>query len=162
MSRTITAPGAGLRRARRPGIVAALVLAGAAAATLLAAPASPALTIPQAELRDRIQGAWVGGIAAAAWGEPTEFRFNGRMVPRRLIPRFSMRSANAYTFRERGGPDETYVELPFLEALRRDVQAGSTPSPTTSTPRSSPTSPAWSRRGNRARRSTSPGAPVMS
>jgi hypothetical protein len=90
------------------------------------APAASAegFEISDAEVRDKIRGAWAGGIAGAAWGAPVEFRFNGRIVPRRRVPRFSIRSANRFTYADRDGPDETYAEIPFLRALAADPFAG--------------------------------------
>lgn len=95
-----------------------------AAGGLLAAPEAGAATLSDREVRDSIRGAWAGGIAGAAWGAPIEFDFNGRIVPRRRMPGYSMARANHYTFDEKGGPDETYVELPFLDPLSRDPYAG--------------------------------------
>jgi len=92
-------------------------------AAAIAAPAS-ALTLSDPGVRDRIEGGWVGGIVGGAWGEPTEFRFNGRIIPAAKVPRWSIRRANRYTFATPGGPDETYVEAPFLRALEGDVLAG--------------------------------------
>ena len=95
-----------------------------AAGGLLAAPEAGAATLSDREVRDSIRGAWAGGIAGAAWGSPIEFDFNGRIVPRRRMPRYSMAYTNHYTFDEKGGPDETYVELPFLDRSARDPYAG--------------------------------------
>ncbi|MBM3667554.1 MAG: PKD domain-containing protein [Actinobacteria bacterium] len=104
---------------------AATTLAVAATVLLLLAPASAGATgISGDEVRDRIRGAWAGGIAAAAWGFPVEFDYTGRIVPRARVPRLTMRWINRYTFRNRHGPDETYVEVPFLDALSRDPLAG--------------------------------------
>ena len=93
------------------------------AGALLAAAPAGATTLPQRDVRDSIRGAWAGGIAAASWGYPVEFDFNGRVVPRRRMPRHSMRRANEYTFDAKGGPDETYVEIPLLDPLARDPYA---------------------------------------
>jgi hypothetical protein len=101
-------------------------IAAAACGLALLAGAGPAeaFMISGGELRDRIHGAWAGGIAGAAWGFPVEFRFNGRIVPRRRMPRFSMRQVNRFTYTDRDGPDETYVEVPFLQQLAQDPHAG--------------------------------------
>ena len=95
-----------------------------AAGGLLAAPEAGAATLSDREVRDSVRGAWAGGVAGAAWGFPVEFDFNGRTVPRERVPRFSMAYTNRYTFSHPYGPDETYVEIPFLDALRRNVLAG--------------------------------------
>lgn len=105
-------------------LVAALL--GVAATTALAS-CSPAgaVTLSNQEIRDKIKGSWVGGIVGAAWGYPVEFRFNGRIVPRRQVPMWSVRYANDFAFHQhRGGPDDLYVEIPFLRALEGDIHAG--------------------------------------
>lgn len=105
-----------MRRLIAGGLAAVAVLAGAASAQ--------AFTISDTELRERIRGAWAGGIAGAAWGFPVEFRFNGRIVPARRMPRFSIRRVNRFTYGDRDGPDETYVEIPFLQRLAANPYAG--------------------------------------
>src|SRR5262245_8162825 len=101
----------------------AVATASLALAALAAAPAAQGAGMPDREVRDAIRGAWTGGIAGAAWGAPVEFDFNGRVVPKSRLPEWSMRRANRYTFDEKGGPDETYMELPFLDPLSRDPYA---------------------------------------
>ena len=77
------------------------------------------------EIRDKIAGGWVGALVAAAWAYPTEFDFQGQIMPARRVPRWSIGYANRFTFRPSGGPDESYVEIPFMESLRRHgVTAG--------------------------------------
>jgi hypothetical protein len=106
-------------------LIAVLVVGTLAAAAIQLAPApAQAPRIGDRQIRDRIRGGWVGGIVGAAWGAPTEFRFNGRIVPASRVPPWSARSANRYTFATPKGPDETYVEIPFLRALDRDLEAG--------------------------------------
>jgi ADP-ribosylglycohydrolase/PKD domain len=94
------------------------------AAVLVPVSSAHGLAISDTDIRDRIHGAWAGGIAGAAWGAPIEFRFNGRVVPAPKVPRFSMRAVNRYTYTDRNGPDETYVEIPFLRAVRASPDAG--------------------------------------
>jgi ADP-ribosylglycohydrolase len=104
--------------ARRTSLVALLGLA-------LAIPAAPAddEQLSQAEVRDKIAGGWYGALIGGAWGKPTEFRFNGRVVPADRVPPWSIAEANRYAFQ--GESDETYVEIPFLDAtLRAGPDAG--------------------------------------
>ena len=91
---------------------------------LLAAPGAGAATLSDRDVRDSIRGAWTGGIAAAAWGFPVEFKYLGRIVPRRQVPQYSIAYTNRYTFSHPYGPDETYVEIPFLDALAKNPYAG--------------------------------------
>jgi hypothetical protein len=105
-------------------ILVAVLAAGFMSAALMSPSGAAALTLSDQQVRDRIEGGWVGGVVGGAWGAPTEFRFNGRIIPARQVPRWSMRQANRYTFATPGGPDETYVEIPFLRALDEDILAG--------------------------------------
>ena len=98
----------------------ALVAAGA---LLTPAAGADAATLSERGVRDSIRGAWAGGIAGAAWGFPVEFDYVGRVVPRRELPRYSVAYTNRYTFTHPYGPDETYMEVPFLDPLSRDPYA---------------------------------------
>jgi ADP-ribosylglycohydrolase len=91
-------------------------LAVVAFALALALPGAAAddQSLSRAEVRDKIAGGWYGAVIAGAWGEPTEFRFNGRVVPADRVPRWNVAGANRYAFQ--GESDETYVEIPFLDA----------------------------------------------
>ncbi len=91
---------------------------------MLTAPGAGAATLSDRDVRDSIRGAWTGGIAGAAWGFPVEFKYLGRIVPRRQVPQYSIAYTNRYTFSHPYGPDETYVEIPFLDALANDPYAG--------------------------------------
>jgi ADP-ribosylglycohydrolase/PKD domain len=106
---------------RRQACAAVAALAVAAAAL---APGAGAATLTDKQVRDSVRGAWTGGIAGAAWGFPVEFDYVGRVVPRREVPRYSVAYANRYTFSHPYGPDETYMEIPFLDPLSRDPYAG--------------------------------------
>jgi hypothetical protein len=91
-------------------------LALLACSILLAAFASPAraTTLSNKEVRDKVAGGWYGAVIAGAWGAPTEFRYLGRTIPARQVPAWDPKQANHYTYR--GESDETYVEIPFLDA----------------------------------------------
>jgi ADP-ribosylglycohydrolase len=79
--------------------------------------------LEERDVRDKIAGAWLGAVIGGAWGRPTEFRYLGRIVPARRVPDWSVAYANRYTYR--GESDETYVEIPFLDAtLRAGAAAG--------------------------------------
>lgn len=95
----------------RPGRCCLAALLGALA--LAAAPAQ-AGQFSQRDVRDRIAGGWVGALIGGAWGIPTEFRYRGRTIPSNQVPAWSLRRANRYSFA--GESDETYVEIPFLNA----------------------------------------------
>ncbi|MGH2980848.1 MAG: ADP-ribosylglycohydrolase family protein [Solirubrobacterales bacterium] len=113
---------------RSPSSRAPLVLlaGGLALLALLAVPAAgSAAPLSDHEVRDKVAGGWVGALVGAAWAYPTEFDYRGRIMPARAVPHWSVRFANRFTFRRSGGPDESYVEIPFMDALRRHgVTAG--------------------------------------
>jgi hypothetical protein len=90
-------------------ILASLVAPGGAAA----APTQ----LSAAAIRDKLAGGWLGEVIGGAWGRPTEFRYRGRIVPAREVPRWDVARANRYTYT--GDSDETYVEIPFLDATAR-------------------------------------------
>jgi hypothetical protein len=87
-------------------LAAFLALAGA----LEAAPAFRRL--PLAEYRDRMQGGWIGQMAGVAWGGPTEFRYQGRIIPERELPCWVPQMIND-SFEQ----DDLYVEMTFLRTL---------------------------------------------
>jgi hypothetical protein len=91
---------------------AALALAGGAGS-------ADAASLSRHEVRDKIAGGWAGSVIGGAWGNPVEFRFLGRRVPPRRTPRWSVRRARRFPFIREGGPDDIYVEIPSLDALRR-------------------------------------------
>ena len=45
--------------------------------------ACDSLQLSNGEVRDKIAGGWVGSLVAAAWAYPTEFEFQGRIMPAR-------------------------------------------------------------------------------
>ncbi len=103
-------------------------LAALAAGLLLAVPASSqAAQLSEREVRDKVAGGWVGSLVAAAWAYPTEFDYQGRIMPARKVPRYSVPYANRFTFRPSGGPDESYVEIPFMDAMARSGVTASWP-----------------------------------
>jgi hypothetical protein len=99
-------------------------------------PARTFFTVAEADIRDRIRGAWVGQMIGVTWGFPTEFyaryihqlfpdfhqrdgepfniyaAYEGGMIPYDELPEWDPAMIN-------GGftQDDLYVEIPFLEAL---------------------------------------------
>ena len=69
-------------------------------------------TIPVEEFRDRMMGAWLGQSAGVAYGAPTEFRYNGTIVPADKMPVWKPELVNN-TFVQ----DDLYVEMTFLDTL---------------------------------------------
>lgn len=68
-------------------------------------------TIKLSDLRDRIEAAWAGKMIGVAIGAPTEFRFQGEIVPKeKIVWRPEM-------IREALRQDDLYIQLTMAEAL---------------------------------------------
>jgi len=65
-----------------------MLLCAAAAAAAAAAAQAETREISIAELRSKIRGAWAGKCIGVAEGFPTEFRFQGKMVPADKLPQW--------------------------------------------------------------------------
>ena len=68
--------------------------------------------IALSELRDRIEGGWAGQMVGVAYGYPTEFVYNQRIVPEEDLPEWTPDMvANALD------QDDLYVEMTFATVL---------------------------------------------
>jgi hypothetical protein len=67
--------------------------------------------LPLKEYRDKMQGGWLGQMIGVGWGQPTEFRFLGKIIPADKMP--SWRPAMVNQHRN----DDCYVEMTFLKTL---------------------------------------------
>jgi len=54
---------------------------------------------------------WIGQMAGVGWGAPTEFQYNGRMVPEEDLPAWRPEFINQFW------QDDLYVEMTFLKTL---------------------------------------------
>ncbi|HQN00211.1 MAG TPA: ADP-ribosylglycohydrolase family protein, partial [Candidatus Hydrogenedentes bacterium] len=61
--------------------------------------------------KDKMMAAWVGQMAGVGWGGPTEFQFNGRIIPEANYPKWTPDMINQY------GQDDLYVEMTFIRSL---------------------------------------------
>lgn len=68
-------------------------------------------TLTLNEYRDRMVAAWVGQMAGVGWGGPTEFSFNGRIIPESDFPSWKPELINQFE------QDDLYVEMTFLKTL---------------------------------------------
>ncbi len=92
-----------------------LILAGALApaALAMAADEKPQFRrLPLKEYRDKMKAGWLGQMAGVAWGGPTEFQFNGVMIPEDKMPPWKPEMIND-SFEQ----DDLYVEMTFLRTL---------------------------------------------
>lgn len=60
---------------------------------------------------DRMIAAWIGQMAGVGWGAPTEFRFNGSIIPEEEFPAWEPEMINQYV------QDDLYVEMTFIRSL---------------------------------------------
>lgn len=73
----------------------------------------PTATLSHAQVRDRIEGGWVGqmiGVVAAGW---TEFAYKGRIIPQDEVPEWDPETLFFTAWMQ----DDLYVEVPFIEAM---------------------------------------------
>ncbi len=108
-----------LKEARALGI--GLALGAALLGTLGCAESSDTTSsgtlLSEAELRDKIRGAWAAQTIGVTYGHPVEFRFNSTRVPdEHPIP---WTDSHLYeTFTERPGVyDDIYMDLTFVQVL---------------------------------------------
>ncbi len=86
-----------------------MILLSAAAAGMTAAETR---RMSRAELRDRIEGGWAGQMIGVSFGAPTEFRFNGKIVPLERLPQWKPEMVSNSL-----GQDDLYVDMTFAKVL---------------------------------------------
>jgi hypothetical protein len=70
--------------------------------------------LPLATYRDKMRAAWIGQMVGVAWGGPTEFRWQDKIIPEDAMPKWKPALINdAY------GQDDLYVEMTFLRTLEQ-------------------------------------------
>ncbi len=67
--------------------------------------------ISVAEYRDRMTAGWIGQMAGVGWGFPTEFQFNGVIIPEDKVPEWNPDMVNVFA------QDDMYVEMTFLRTM---------------------------------------------
>ncbi|MBN1816351.1 MAG: nucleoside hydrolase [Sedimentisphaerales bacterium] len=63
------------------------------------------------EYVDKMKGGWIGQMAGVGWGGPTEFRWQGQIIPEDQMPVWKPEMINQF------GQDDIYVEMTFLRTL---------------------------------------------
>lgn len=69
------------------------------------------LRLPVDKYLSRMTAGWIGQMAGVGWGAPTEFQYNGRMVPEDEMPEWKPEFVNQFW------QDDLYVEMTFLKTL---------------------------------------------
>ncbi|MBE0534344.1 MAG: ADP-ribosylglycohydrolase family protein [Phycisphaerae bacterium] len=67
--------------------------------------------LPVSEYVDKMKGGWIGQMAGVGWGEPTEFKWNGVIIPEDRVPKWRPELINMFH------QDDLYVEMTFLRTL---------------------------------------------
>ena len=63
------------------------------------------------EYVDKMKGGWIGQMAGVGWGGPTEFGFQGEIIPESKMPEWKPALINQFE------QDDIYVEMTFLRTL---------------------------------------------
>ena len=63
------------------------------------------------EYRSKMKAGWLGQMAGVGWGAPTEFNFNGMIIPEDKVPAWEPNMINQHY------QDDIYVEMTFLKTL---------------------------------------------
>lgn len=74
----------------------------------------PFLRLPAREYRDKMKAGWIGQMVGVAWGAPTEFRYQDRIMPEEAMPPWTPDLIN-----QAFGQDDLYVEMTFLRTLEQ-------------------------------------------
>ncbi|MCY4426766.1 MAG: ADP-ribosylglycohydrolase family protein, partial [Halieaceae bacterium] len=67
--------------------------------------------IPVSEYRAKMTAGWIGQMAGVGWGYPTEFKFQGEIIPEHEVPQWEPEMVNVFD------QDDLYVEMTFLRTL---------------------------------------------
>ena len=91
-------------------IVGAFMASGSYVSLSLAE--TPVRRLPVSEYRDKMKAGWIGKMVGCAWGAPTEFKFQERIVPEDKMPKWNDNLVN-----DSAGNDDLYVQMTFMESL---------------------------------------------
>lgn len=90
-----------------------------AAICLSAAPAPRRVKMSKSTLEDKIKGGWAGQTFACTYGGPTEFKYNGEMIPDSVEIPWREGYCKWYFENEGGLYDDVYMDLTFVEVIDR-------------------------------------------
>ena len=81
--------------------------------TASAASAAEFRRLPVETYRDKMAGGWIGQMCGVGWGAPTEFKWNGKIIPADKMPVWKPEMVNQFN------QDDIYVEMTFLRTLEK-------------------------------------------
>ena len=70
-------------------------------------------TLPVSTYLDKMKGGWIGQMAGVGWGDVTEFKYQGRIVPEAEMPKWKPKLVNQYH------QDDLYVEMTFVRSMEQ-------------------------------------------
>ena len=73
--------------------------------------AAPTRRLPVRDYLDKMKAGWVGQMVGVGWGGPTEFQWNGKIMPEEAMPEWKPDMVNQFF------QDDLYVEMTFLRTL---------------------------------------------
>jgi hypothetical protein len=77
-------------------------------------------TLTKAELRDKIKGGWAGQVIGCTYGGPTEFRYNGVMIPDSVVIPWDSTRCLWYYQNSPGLYDDVYMDLTFVDVFEKE------------------------------------------
>ena len=77
------------------------------------------VTLTTGELADKIRGAWAAQTIGCAFGGPTEFRYQERMIPDDEEIKWDEHQPRNYFDNGPGLYDDVYMDLTFLDVLHK-------------------------------------------
>ena len=83
-----------------------------AASAIAGANAAEVRRLSLDDYRDKMKAGWLGQMAGVAWGAPTEFKWQGAIIPADQMPKWQPDTING-SF----GQDDLYVDMTFLRTL---------------------------------------------
>ena len=88
-----------------------LIVVGALLGAVVANAQTDARQMTAEEYASRMKAGWLGQMAGVGWGAPTEFQYNGRIIPDGEMPAWEPAFINQFY------QDDLYVEMTFLKSL---------------------------------------------
>ena len=69
--------------------------------------------LPMKTYLDHMKGAWLGQMIGVGWGQPTEFKVMGAIIPESQMPPWKPEMVNQHD------NDDCYVEMTFMRTLEQ-------------------------------------------
>ncbi len=74
---------------------------------------APLRRLPVKTYLDKMKGGWIGQMAGVGWGQPTEFKVKGAIIPEDKMPPWKPEMINQHN------NDDCYVEMTFMRTLEQ-------------------------------------------